>query len=65
MNKDWKLWKDRIHEFCENDETRVYAENALNQILDDFILTPLDLKGLLCMEVDTKDDLKKVKEILE
>ena len=65
MNEDWRLWKTRIHEFCKNGETGVYAENALNQILDDFILTPLDLKGLLCMEVDTKDDLKKVKEILE
>ena len=65
MNKDWRLWKNRIHEFCENGETNVYAENALNQLLDDFILTPLDVEGLLCMEVDTKEDLKKVREILK
>lgn len=64
-NKDWKIWKNKIHEFCENNQTNVYAENALNQITDELIIHPLDLKGLLCMEVDTKEDLKRVKEILK
>ena len=61
---DWKAWKSKIREFCENDEDNVYAENALNTISDEIIIKPLDLKGLLCMEVDTKEDLKKVQEIL-
>ena len=64
-NEDWQDWSANIHEFCLNDNTGVYAENALNEITDKVIITPLDLKGLLCMEVDNKDDLTKVKEILK
>lgn len=64
-NKDWRIWKNNIHKFCQNNETNVYAENALNEITDTVIIKALDLKGLLCMEVDTKEDLKKVKEIIK
>ncbi len=63
--KEWQAWKDSIHVFCNNNKTSVYAENALNEITDKVIIKPLDLKGLLCMEVDNKDDLAKVKEILK
>lgn len=64
-SEDWKLWKDNIRRFCQNDDTNVYAENALNEITNELIIKPFDLKGLLCMEVDTKEDLERVKEILE
>ena len=64
-NEDWRAWKNNIHKFCENNKTNVYAENALNEITDELIIKPLDLKGLLCMEVDTKEDLKKIQEILK
>lgn len=64
-NEDWKDWKNKIDEFCRNGQTDVYAENALNEITDKIKITPLDLKGLLCMEVDTKDDLKKVMELIK
>ena len=64
-NEDWKAWKKNIHKFCNHNNINVYAENALNEITDDVIIKPLDLKGLLCMEVDNKDDLAKVKEILK
>jgi phosphoenolpyruvate phosphomutase len=64
-NKDWKAWKDNIACFCKNGQTGVYAENALNEITDEITVKPLDLKGLLCMEVDNKEDLSKVKEILK
>lgn len=64
-SNDWKAWKDNIHKFCITNQTDVYAENALNEITNEVTIKPLDLKGLLCMEVDTKDDLKKVKEILK
>ena len=62
---DWKAWKIKIREFCQDNKTNVYAENALNTITDKVKIKPLDLKGLLCMEVDTKEDLKKVQEILK
>ena len=60
----WRLWKNKIHEFCKNGDTDVYAENALNILLDDIDLKALDLKGSLCMEIDTEGDLIKVKKFL-
>ena len=64
-NEDCKVWKDRINEFCKNGNLNVYAENALNELFsEDFNIRALDLKGELCMEVDTKEDLNKIKEIL-
>ena len=64
-NKDWNLWKNKINEFCKNNDDNVYAENALNTILNDLKLEPLNLNGELCMEVDTNEDLIKVKEFLK
>lgn len=64
-NKDWRLWKDKIREYCNNGQTNVYAENALNELTDLIQITPIDLKGELCMEIDTKKDLKKAQEILK
>ena len=64
-NHDWQAWKSNISNFCSNNKTNVYAENALNEITDKVLIKPMDLKGLLCMEVDNKNDLEKVKEILK
>ena len=60
----WQTWKNEINEYCKNGETGVYAENALNDLLDQIDLNPLDLKGSLCMEIDTKDDLSLIKRII-
>lgn len=66
-NDFWKIWKERIREFCKNDKDNVYAENALNELLKENILKlkGLDLKGSLCMEVDTKEDLQKAKKLMD
>lgn len=61
----WQTWKNKINEFCNNGETGVYAENALNVLLDMIDLKPLDLKGSLCMEIDTIDDLFLIRKIIE
>ncbi|NMA84523.1 MAG: phosphocholine cytidylyltransferase family protein [Epulopiscium sp.] len=55
--EDWKTWAAAIGKFCEEGKTNVYAEEALNTILDQLPLKALDLQGKLCMEVDTQDDL--------
>ena len=60
----WQTWKNEINEYCKNGETGVYAENALNDLLNQIDLNPLDLKGSLCMEIDTKDDLSLIKRII-
>ena len=62
---DWKVWKSKIHEFCQNGDTNVYAENALNTILNQITLHPLDIMGDLCAEIDNKDDLKRVRRLLK
>lgn len=67
LDKDfWKEWSDKIHEFCKNKEDSVYAENALNELLKENILElkALDLKGSLCMEVDTEEDLIKARKLI-
>ena len=61
LNKaDWKIWLDNIVKFCENDNRKCYAENALNEITDKLIIKPLDVEDRLCSEIDTQDDLAVV-----
>lgn len=66
-HEDWKVWLDKICEYCEFGNTKCYAENALNEITDRCKIYPLDTKDLLCSEIDTPEDLavvsSKVKEI--
>lgn len=62
--QDWKIWAKAIRYFCDNGETNVYAEEALNTVLNQIYLKPIDLEGRLCMEVDTLDDLSILKEKL-
>ena len=65
INDDWKLWKKEIRKFCENKQTDVYAENALNELTMELKITPLDVRGLLCMEIDNKEDLNHILEVLK
>lgn len=68
LNKnDWKLWLDKIIEFCESGKTGVYAENALNELNGALNIFALDIQDLLCSEIDDPKDLEivsaKLKEI--
>lgn len=64
---DWKVWLDKIIEFCENDNRKVYAENALNALNGAANIHALDVENLLCAEIDNPEDLAivsaKLKEI--
>ena len=59
---DWKVWLNKISEYCENGNRKCYAENAFNDVSDRCMLTPLDVKNRLCSEIDTPEDLKTVSE---
>ena len=59
--KDWKLWLDKIVEFCESDKRSVYAENALNELKGTANITALDVENSLCAEIDNPEDLAVVK----
>lgn len=64
---DWKNWLDKIVEFCDAGNTKVYAENALNELNGEANIAALDVQNLLCAEIDNPEDLAvvsaKLKEI--
>jgi len=61
--KDWKIWLESICRFCETGNTKVYAENAFNEVSDKMNLLPFDACGRLCFEVDNMDDLNYAKSV--
>ncbi|AWX32290.1 sugar phosphate nucleotidyltransferase [Methanosphaera sp. BMS] len=62
---DWKIWKNKIHDYCQEGNTNVYAEEALNELLTDRIrLNAMDVKGYYCSEIDTVEDLNNYKELI-
>ena len=65
--EDWKVWLNKIVEFCEADNRKVYAENALNELNGAANIHALDVENLLCAEIDNPEDLAvvsgKLKEI--
>lgn len=68
LNKeDWMVWLGKIIEFCESEKTKVYAENALNELDGAANIHALDVENLLCSEIDNPEDLAvvtvKLKEI--
>nr|MCR5297318.1 phosphoenolpyruvate mutase [Clostridiales bacterium] len=66
LNKpDWQTWLGEIVEFCEAGTTRVYAENALNALNGAANIHALDVKDLLCSEIDNPEDLQTVTEKLK
>ncbi len=64
---DWQVWLNKIIEFCESGNTKVYAENALNELNGAANIIALDVKDMLCAEIDNPEDLAvvstKLKEI--
>jgi len=58
---DFDAFMDKVTEFCDDGDTGVYAENALNTLLPGLGLKPFYLRGRLCQEVDTPEDLDIVK----
>lgn len=62
--EDWKTWLDNIHAFCEKGEVHCYAENALNEVSGKCNIFPLDVKDMLCNEIDDPADLAEVSERL-
>lgn len=58
--EDWKIWKARIDAFCKAGTVSCYAEEAFNQESDRCAVYPLDIRNLLCAEIDSPDDLAVV-----
>lgn len=62
---DWQVWLDKMVEFCEAGNTKVYAENALNELNGAANIHALDVQNLLCAEIDNADDLAVVSHRLQ
>lgn len=62
--EEWLKWLKNIEEFCENDNVKCYAENALNALNGNCKLYELDIKNELCEEIDNPEDLLKVCKML-
>lgn len=66
-NSDFRLWLNEISEFIEMGTTDIYAENVLNNLLEEKIkLIPTEIANGFCHEIDTKEDLEEVRrQIME
>lgn len=62
---DFSKWMIAIEMFCERGVVNCYAENALNAITDELLLTPMDIEEKLCNEIDNPEDLEKVSNRLK
>ena len=64
--KDFKLWLEEMSFFIEEDKVDNYAEDALNNLLEEKIrLIPVKINNEFCREVDNKNDLVEVQKLLE
>ena len=63
--EDWKNWLAEIVSFCEAGRTNCYAENALNEVSEACAIRPLDVKNMLCREIDNPEDLAVVSHRLQ
>ena len=63
--EDWEVWLNSMINFCENNNVKVYAENAFNEVSDKCLIYPIDIKDELCSEIDNPEDLKTVSNKLK
>ena len=59
---DWKIWLNKICEYCENGKRNCYAEVALNEVTDKCHIKAFDVQDRLCTEIDNPKDLDMVKK---
>lgn len=60
--KEWELWMEKIEEYCGRGETGCYAEKAYNDVSDRAVIYPLDVRNMLCAEIDTPEDLQRIRD---
>lgn len=63
--EDWRVWLAEIECFCDEGQVNCYAENAFNEISDKCLIYAYETGEKVCGEVDTPEDLRKMRERLE
>ena len=56
LRKDMARWMEEIGRFVAEDNVRCYAENAFNAAWEEIPVYGLDVRGLLCSEIDNQED---------
>ncbi len=60
----FRSWLDQISAFVNANKVNYYAEDALNEILNQLNLKPFYINDLSCKEIDDLEDLNIIKKIL-
>ncbi len=60
----FRHWLDQISAFVNDNKVNYYAEDALNEILNQLNLKPFYINDVSCKEIDDFEDLNYIKEIL-
>ena len=63
--EDLLKWVDRVDKFVKDGNVKVYAENALNEILDDISIYAKSYKENYIDEIDNEEDYKRVSREIE
>jgi len=58
-------WLNQIEIFIKNNQVNLYAEDALNEILNKVSLKPIYFNTLFCMEIDDFEDLNRARSIFK
>lgn len=57
---DINIWKNKVREFVRDGNTKVYAENALNEITDQISIYGMSYKDDYIEEIDNEEDYIRV-----
>jgi phosphoenolpyruvate phosphomutase len=60
----FRSWLDQINAFVNDNKVNCYAEDALNEILNQLNLKPFYINDLSCKEIDDLEDLNIIRKIL-
>lgn len=58
--QDIVAWKEKVKEFVENGNVKVYAENALNEITDQISIYGMSYRSDYIDEIDNEQDYERV-----
>jgi phosphoenolpyruvate phosphomutase len=64
LKEHFQIWMSKIIEFIEADKTTCYAEDAFNALDGAIKLHPFYYDNDFCMELDTIEDLEKIRRVL-
>ncbi|MCW4015770.1 MAG: phosphocholine cytidylyltransferase family protein [Candidatus Bathyarchaeota archaeon] len=61
---DYLKWLTAIENAIKQRKTKIYAETVFNTMSDKFLLHPLYFDNEICLEIDTKQDLKQAQKLV-